>query len=216
MKLFIDTANLEEIKKANSMGIICGVTTNPSLVAKEGDDFKQRLRDIASVVNGPISAEVVSLKAPEMVEEGCELASLHENIVIKVPINPEGLEATSILASKGISVNATLVFSANQALLAARAGAAYVSPFVGRMDDIGNNGMDVVRDIVDIFRIHGIASEVIAASIRHPMHVSEAALAGAHIATVPYKVLLAMIKHPMTHLGIERFLKDWEQVSGKI
>ena len=198
------------------MGIICGVTTNPSLVAKEGDDFKQRLRDIASVVNGPISAEVVSLKAPEMVEEGCELASLHENIVIKVPINPEGLEATSILASKKHKRECHPCVFRQPGTTGGRGRAAYVSPFVGRMDDIGNNGMDVVRDIVDIFRIHGIASEVIAASIRHPMHVSEAALAGAHIATVPYKVLLAMIKHPMTHLGIERFLKDWEQVSGKI
>ena len=216
VKLFIDTANLEEIKKANSMGIICGVTTNPSLVAKEGADFKQRIRDIASVVKGPISAEVVSIKASEMVEEGRALAAIHENVVIKVPITPEGLKATNILASEGVGVNTTLVFSANQALLAARAGAAYVSPFVGRMDDIGSDGMEVVRDIVDIFHIHGISSQVIAASIRHPMHVTKAALAGAHISTIPYKVLMAMVKHPMTDLGIEKFLKDWDQAGGKI
>lgn len=212
MKLFIDTANLEEIKKANSMGIISGVTTNPTLVAKEGADFKTRVRDIASIVDGPISAEVISLKAREMVEEGRELSAIHPNVVVKVPVTAEGLEATNALAAEGIRVNATLVFSANQALLAARAGAAFVSPFVGRMDDIGNDGMEIVRDIVDIFRIHGIASEVIAASIRHPMHVTKAALAGAHISTVPFTVLNAMIKHPMTDLGIERFLKDWNQM----
>jgi transaldolase len=215
MKLFIDTANLEEIKKANSMGIISGVTTNPSLVAKEGADFKQRIRDIAEVVNGPISAEVISLRAAEMVEEGRELASIHQNVVVKIPVTAEGLEATNVLAAEGIGVNATLVFSANQALLAARAGAAFVSPFVGRMDDIGNEGMEVVREIVEIFSIHGIATEVIAASIRHPMHVTQAALAGAHISTVPYAVINAMIRHPMTDIGIERFLKDWDRVSGK-
>lgn len=215
MKLFIDTANLEEIKKANSMGIISGVTTNPSLVAKEGADFKQRIRDIAEVVNGPISAEVISLRAAEMVEEGRELASIHQNVVVKIPVTAEGLEATNVLAAEGIGVNATLVFSANQALLAARAGAAFVSPFVGRMDDIGNEGMEVVREIVEIFSIHGIAAEVIAASIRHPMHVTQAALAGAHISTVPYAVINAMIRHPMTDIGIERFLKDWDRVSGK-
>jgi transaldolase len=215
MKLFIDTANLEEIKKANSMGIISGVTTNPSLVAKEGADFKQRIRDIAGIVKGPISAEVISLKAAEMVEEGRELASIHQNVVVKIPVTAEGLEATNVLAAEGIGVNATLVFSANQALLAARAGAAFVSPFVGRMDDIGNEGMEVVREIVDIFSIHGIASKVIAASIRHPMHVTQAALAGAHISTVPFVVINAMIRHPMTDIGIERFLKDWNRVSGK-
>lgn len=212
MKLFIDTANLDEIKKANSMGIISGVTTNPSLVAKEGADFKQRIKDIAAVVKGPISAEVVSLEADRMVEEARGLASIDTNIVIKIPVTPEGLKATKMLAAEGTAVNATLVFSANQALLAARAGALYVSPFVGRMDDIGNEGMEVVRDIVDIFDIHGIQAQVIAASIRHPMHVTMAALAGAHIATVPFSVLQAMIKHPMTDLGIERFLKDWNSI----
>jgi len=212
LKLFIDTANLDEIKKANSMGIISGVTTNPSLVAKEGADFKQRIKDIAAVVKGPISAEVVSLEADRMVEEARGLASIDTNIVIKIPVTPEGLKATKMLAAEGTAVNATLVFSANQALLAARAGALYVSPFVGRMDDIGNEGMEVVRDIVDIFDIHGIQAQVIAASIRHPMHVTMAALAGAHIATVPFSVLQAMIKHPMTDLGIERFLKDWNSI----
>lgn len=216
MKLFLDTANLDDIKTANSMGIISGVTTNPSLVAREGADFKRRIRDIASIVKGPISAEVVSLDASEMVKEGHVLADIHENVIIKVPITLEGLRATNELASKGIGVNATLVFSANQALLAARAGAAYVSPFVGRIDDIGNDGMEVVRDIVEIFHIHGIKSQVIAASIRHPMHVIQAALCGAHISTVPFKVIMAMLNHPMTDLGIERFLKDWNQAAGKI
>ncbi len=212
MKLFIDTANLDEIKKANSMGIISGVTTNPSLVAREGADFKQRIKDIAAVVKGPISAEVVSSEAQKMVEEARGLVSIDTNIVIKIPVTPEGLKATKMLAAEGTAVNATLVFSANQALLAARAGALYVSPFVGRMDDIGNDGMEVVRYIVDIFDIHGIQAQVIAASIRHPMHVTMAALAGAHIATVPFSVLQAMIKHPMTDLGIERFLKDWNSI----
>lgn len=212
MKLFIDTANLDEIKKANSMGIISGVTTNPSLVAREGADFKQRIKDIAAVVKGPISAEVVSSEAQKMVEEARGLVSIDTNIVIKIPVTPEGLKATKMLAAEGTAVNATLVFSANQALLAARAGALYVSSFVGRMDDIGNDGMEVVRYIVDIFDIHGIQAQVIAASIRHPMHVTMAALAGAHIATVPFSVLQAMIKHPMTDLGIERFLKDWNSI----
>lgn len=215
LKLYIDTANLDEIKQANSMGIISGVTTNPSLVAKEGADFRQRIKDIASIVKGPISAEVISLEAEKMVEEGRELASIDTNIVIKIPITVQGLMAANILASEGIDINATLVFSANQALLAARAGAAYVSPFVGRMDDIGNDGMEVVRDIAEIFRIHGIDTRIIAASIRHPMHVARAALAGAHISTVPFPVLKAMIKHPLTDLGIERFLKDWNQAKQK-
>lgn len=212
MKLFIDTANLEEVKNANSMGVISGVTTNPTLVAREGADFKQRIKDIAAVVKGPISAEVISLEAEGMVEEAKVLASIDTNVVIKIPITTEGLKAIRVLAQEGIAVNTTLVFSANQALLAARAGAAYVSPFVGRMDDIGNDGMEIVRDIVDIFSIHHIKTQVIAASIRHPMHVTMAALAGAHIATVPYKVLDAMVKHPMTDLGIERFLNDWNRV----
>ncbi len=216
MKLFLDTANLDEIKEAHSMGVICGITTNPSLVAKEGADFKQRVKDIASIVKGPISAEVVSPGAKDMIKEARTLAAIHENIIIKVPITAEGLKATNILATEGIKVNATLIFSANQALLAARAGAVYVSPFVGRIDDIGNDGMKVVEDIVDIFQIHSIKARIIAASIRHPMHVIQAALRGAHISTVPFKVLMAMLKHPMTDLGIERFLKDWEEASGKI
>jgi transaldolase len=211
MKLYIDTANLEEIRRANSMGIICGVTTNPSLVAKEGVSFEKRLRDIALVVDGPVSAEVVSIEADDMVAEGERLASIGPNVVIKVPMTEQGLVATKALTGKGIRVNMTLVFSANQALLAARAGAAYVSPFVGRIDDIGNDGIQVVSDIVRMFEIHGIETEIIAASIRHPMHVTQAALAGAHIATVPYKVLQAMVRHPLTDIGIERFLKDWNE-----
>ncbi|MDI6706054.1 MAG: fructose-6-phosphate aldolase [Bacillota bacterium] len=215
MKLYIDTANLDEIIQANSMGVISGVTTNPSLVAKEGADFKKRLRDITSIVDGPVSAEVISLDPDEMVKEAQDLASIHPNVVIKVPLTVEGLKATKVLAGMGIRVNSTLVFSANQALLASRAGAAYVSPFVGRMDDVGNSGMQVVREIAGIFGIHGIATEIIAASIRHPMHVTEAALAGAHIATVPFKVLEAMVKHPMTDLGIQKFLDDWNRISGQ-
>lgn len=212
MKIFIDTANLCEIEQANSMGIISGVTTNPSLVAREKGDFREMLKKIASMVDGPVSAEVVSTEAGGMIKEGEELASISPNIVIKIPVTEEGLKATKGLSEKGIRVNSTLVFSANQALLAARAGAAYVSPFVGRMDDIGNDGMQIVRDIVEIFRIHGIQTEVIAASIRHPNHVVKSALAGAHIATVPFKVLQAMVKHPMTDRGLEKFMEDWNKV----
>lgn len=212
MKLYIDTANLDEIKQANSMGIISGVTTNPSLVAREGADFKKRLEKITSIVDGPVSAEVVGETGDLMIKEAEELALINPNIVIKIPVTMEGLKATNSLAKKGIKVNATLVFSTNQALLMARAGAAYVSPFVGRMDDIGNSGMQVVKEIVEMFKIHRIDTQVIAASIRHPDHVIQAALAGAHIATVPYKVLETMIKHPMTDRGIERFLDDWKSV----
>jgi transaldolase len=214
MKLYIDTANLDEIRQANSMGIISGVTTNPSLVAREGADFRKRLEEISSIVKGPVSAEVVSPSAGEMIREGEELAAIGPNIVIKVPLTAEGLKATKGLSEKGIRVNSTLIFSANQALLASRAGAAYVSPFVGRMDDIGNSGIQVVGEIAQIFSIHGIKTEIIAASIRHPMHVAQAALAGAHIATLPFKVLEAMIKHPMTDLGIEKFLSDWNKLKG--
>jgi transaldolase len=214
MKLYIDTANLDEIRQANSMGIISGVTTNPSLVAREGADFRKRLEEILSIVKGPVSAEVVSPSAGEMIREGEELAAIGPNIVIKVPLTAEGLKATKGLSEKGIRVNSTLIFSANQALLASRAGAAYVSPFVGRMDDIGNSGIQVVGEIAQIFSIHGIKTEIIAASIRHPMHVAQAALAGAHIATLPFKVLEAMIKHPMTDLGIEKFLSDWNKLKG--
>lgn len=212
MKLFIDTANIEEIREINDWGVICGVTTNPSLIAKEGRDFKEVIHEIVSIVDGPISAEVISLNADGMVEEALELAQIHKNIVIKIPMTKDGLKAVSILNKKGIKTNVTLIFSASQALLAARAGATYVSPFVGRMDDISNEGIDIIEDIVDIFDLHGIGTEIISASIRHPMHVIDSAKAGAHIATIPYNVFQTMVKHPMTDLGIERFLKDWEGV----
>lgn len=210
MKLFIDTANVDEIREVASWGVLAGVTTNPSLVAREGRDFRAVLREIVSIVDGPISAEVVSTRAGEMVEEALPLAAIHPNIVIKVPVTAEGLKATHELARRGIRTNVTLIFNPNQALLAARAGAAFVSPFVGRLDDVSHDGMQVVRDTVEIFRTHGIATEVIAASIRHPMHLVEAARAGAHIATSPYKVLQAALQHPLTDRGLERFLKDWE------
>ena len=212
MKLFIDTANVEEIKEINDWGVICGVTTNPSLIAKEGRDFKEVIKEITSIVDGPISAEVISLKADEMVEEALELVKIHENVIIKVPMTSEGLKAVKILAGKGIKTNVTLVFSGNQALLAARAGASYVSPFIGRMDDIGNVGMNIIDDIITIFEVHGIETEIISASVRSPMHVLESAKTGAHIATVPYKVFQDMINHPMTDIGIDKFLKDWEGV----
>ena len=212
MKLFIDTANIDEIKEINDWGVICGVTTNPSLIAKEGRDFKQVVKEITAIVDGPVSAEVISLKSEDMIEEALELSKIHKNVVIKLPMTSEGLKATKALSKKKIKTNVTLVFSANQALLAARAGATYVSPFVGRMDDIGNNGMDIIEDIITVFDIHGIDTEVISASIRTPMHVLESAKAGAHISTIPYKVFTQMVEHPMTDLGIERFLKDWENV----
>ncbi|WP_066506130.1 fructose-6-phosphate aldolase [Abyssisolibacter fermentans] len=213
MKLFIDTANIDEIKEINEWGVICGVTTNPSLIAKEGRDFKQVISEIIEIVDGPISAEVISLKKDDMLTEAEELAKIHPNIVIKIPMTDEGLKAVKELTKKGIKTNVTLVFSAAQALLAARAGATYVSPFVGRMDDIGNEGLDIIRDIVDVFDLHGIKTEIITASIRTPMHVIKAAKEGAHIATIPYKVFKAMVKHPLTDNGIERFLKDWESVN---
>lgn len=212
MKLFIDTANVEEIREANELGIICGVTTNPSLIAKEGRDFKEVVTEITSIVDGPISAEVISMNAEGMVEEAKELVKIHKNIVIKIPMCAEGLKATSRLSKLGIRTNVTLIFSAAQALLAARAGATFVSPFLGRVDDIAGNGMDLIEDIVQIFEVHGIETEIIAASVRGPLHVVEAAKAGAHIATVPYKVLVQCISHPLTTSGIERFLKDWESV----
>ncbi len=213
MKLFIDTANVAEIKNAAEMGILSGVTTNPSLIAKEGRNFVEVLKEIIEIVDGPISAEVVSLDADNMVEEALPLAELHKNIVIKVPMTAEGLKAVHRLAKRGIRTNVTLVFSANQALLAARAGASFVSPFIGRLDDISYNGVELIADISTIFDIHGIETEIIAASIRHPMHVTEAAKAGAHIATCPYGVLDRMIKHPLTDQGIERFLADWSTVN---
>lgn len=212
MKIFIDTANVEEIRKANEMGVICGVTTNPSLIAKEGRVFKLVVAEIASIVDGPISAEVISLEADKMVEEALELSKIHKNIVIKIPMTAEGLKAVSTLSKKGIKTNVTLIFSPSQALLAARAGAAYVSPFVGRLNDISSDGNKLVESIAAIFDIHGITTEIIAASIRSPEDVADAALSGAHIATIPYKVICQMIKHPLTDAGIERFLKDWEGV----
>ena len=210
MKLFIDTANLEEIKEINSWGVLAGVTTNPSLIAREKRDFKETVTEIAGMVDGPISAEVVSLTATEMVAEAAPLTAIHPNIVIKVPMTAEGLKATSMFREKGIKTNVTRVFSAAQALLAAKAGAAYVSPFLGRLDDIGHDGMDLIREIVTIFDAHLIETEIISASIRRVTHVTEAAAAGAHIATIPYGVFQQMVKHPLTDAGIERFLKDWE------
>ncbi|MDR1640270.1 MAG: fructose-6-phosphate aldolase [Clostridiales bacterium] len=215
MKLFIDTANTNDIREANALGVICGVTTNPSLIAKEGRDFIEVVKEIATIVDGPISAEVISLEHKAMVEEARNLATIHPNIVIKIPMVPEGLKAVKVLSAEGIRTNVTLIFSASQALLAARAGASYVSPFLGRLDDIGSDGMILIEDIVQIFSTHGIETEIIAASIRHPIHVIQAAKIGAHIATVPYSVILQMTKHPLTDAGVARFLKDWESVPKK-
>jgi len=212
MKFFIDTANVNEIKMANDMGVISGVTTNPSLIAKEGRVFEEVVKEITNIVDGPISAEVISLDADGMVAEGRKLAKIHNNIVIKVPITEEGLKAVKIFSKEGIKTNVTLIFSAPQALLAARAGATYVSPFLGRLDDVGTVGMDLIADIASIFDIHAIETEIIAASIRNPIHVLDAAKSGAHISTVPYSVIKQMLKHPLTDSGIERFLKDWESV----
>ena len=212
MKLFIDTANVKEIKEANELGVICGVTTTPTLIAREGRDVKQVVSEITSIVDGPISAEVVSLESDKLVEEALELVKIHKSIVIKLPMTAEGLKATKILSSKGIKTNVTLIFSSAQALLAARAGATYVSPFLGRLDDIGMNGMNLIEEIADIFSKHAIETEIIAASIRTSIHVIEAARLGADIATIPYKVIMQMLKHPLTDAGIEQFLKDWESV----
>lgn len=214
MKFFIDTANVDEIRKANELGVICGVTTNPSLIAKEGRDFVEVVKEIATIVDGPISAEVISLEANAMVAEAEELLKKinNPNIVIKLPMCTEGLKACKMLTDKGIKTNVTLIFSAAQALLAAKAGATYVSPFVGRVDDIDWDGVQLVADIADIFAIYGIESEIIAASIRTSVHVTECAKVGADIATVPYKVIEQMVKHPLTDIGIARFLKDWESV----
>ncbi len=200
---------------ANELGVISGVTTNPSLIAREGRDFVAVVREITAIVDGPISAEAVSIEAGPMIAEAGELAAIHPNIVVKIPMNGEGLKAVSALAQKGIKTNVTLIFSANQALLAALAGATYVSPFVGRLDDIGYDGLELVKDITEIYDLHGLETQIISASIRHPMHVTQSALAGAHIATVPYKVLLQMLKHPLTDLGIEKFLSDWAKVPKK-
>lgn len=215
MKFFIDTANINEIKEANALGVLAGVTTNPSLVAKEGVDFHERIREICSVVEGPVSAEVISLEADKMIEEGKELVKIAPNVVVKVPMTTEGLKAVKAFSDLGIRTNVTLVFSAVQALLAARAGATYVSPFLGRLDDIGHNGMDLIRQIAEIFAIHGIETEIIAASVRHSVHVTDAALNGAHIATIPANVIASLVKHPLTDQGIEKFLADWEKTQEK-
>lgn len=215
MKIFIDTANVEEIRKANRLGVISGVTTNPSLIAKEGRNFREVVAEICNIVDGPISAEVISLEAEGMIAEAEELAKIHPNIVIKIPMTGEGLTAVKALAARKIKTNVTLVFSANQALLAALAGATFVSPFVGRLDDIGQNGMDLIREIVEIYEIYDFDTQIIAASIRHPIHATEAAKAGSHIATIPYKIILQMTKHSLTDLGIEKFLADWETVKNK-
>ena len=215
MKIFIDTANLDQIKEINSWGILDGVTTNPTLVAKEGCDFETRVRDICQVVDGPVSAEAISMEADGMIKEARQLSKIHKNIIVKIPMTSEGLKAVKVLSKEGIKTNVTLVFSPNQALLAAKAGATYVSPFVGRLDDISHDGMALVRDIVTIFRNYGFKTQVIAASMRHPVHVTEAALAGAHVATIPYDVLKKMLKHNLTDEGIQKFLKDWEKVPKK-
>ncbi|HHX77160.1 MAG TPA: fructose-6-phosphate aldolase [Firmicutes bacterium] len=210
MKLFLDTANLAEIEEAAGWGVLSGVTTNPTLVSREKGDFHQILKDISCLVDGPISAEVTGITAADMVKEGKLLAGIAPQIVIKIPITEEGLKATKELRREGIKSNITLVFSLNQALLAARVGAAFVSPFIGRLDDRGHDGMVLVKEIAQVFRYYALPTEIIAASIRHPLHVVEAARAGAHVATVPFKVLRQMVKHPLTDLGIQTFLKDWE------
>lgn len=217
MKLFIDTAKVEDIKKANDMGVICGVTTNPSLIAKEGRVFEEVIAEIASIVDGPISGEVkaTTTDAEGMIKEGREIAKIHPNMVVKIPMTAEGLKAVKALSSEGVKTNVTLIFTANQALLAARAGATYVSPFLGRLDDISVRGVDLINEIAQIFEVAGIETEIIAASIRNPMHITDCALAGADIATVPYNVLMQMVKHPLTDQGIEKFKKDYIAVFGE-
>jgi len=212
MKLFIDTANVAHIREIESWGVICGVTTNPSLIAKEGRNFAEVVKEITDIVDGPISAEVIDTQHEGMVKEARTLVKIHKNIVIKIPMTSEGLKATKMLTAEGIHTNVTLVFSAAQALLAARAGATYVSPFLGRLDDIGMDGMNLIQEICDIFEQHDITTEIIAASIRHPIHATEAARLGAHIATIPYPVFQQMLNHPLTDNGIAKFLKDWETV----
>lgn len=215
MKLFIDTANVEEIRSAAELGVICGVTTNPSLIAREGKVFEEVIREITTIVDGPISAEVVASDADGMVAEAQELVKIHKNIVIKIPMTLEGLKATKRLTSMGVKTNVTLIFSATQALLAARAGATYVSPFVGRLDDISDSGIDLVEDIANIFALHKIPTEIISASIRGPQDVTDSAKAGAHIATIPYKVIVQMSKHPLTDAGIAKFMADWNETFQK-
>ncbi len=211
MKFFLDTANLDEIREAASWGQIDGVTTNPSLIAKEGRDFKQVINEICSIVDGPISAEVISLDAEGMLREGREFAKWHPNIIIKLPMTIEGLKAAKVFSAEGIKTNVTLVFSANQALLAARAGATYISPFVGRLDDEGQDGMTLIAEIVEIFSNYDFETQILVASVRHPIHVSAAAKLGADVVTMPYKILKQMYHHPLTDVGIEKFLKDWEK-----
>ena len=216
MKLFVDTAKVDDIRKANDMGVICGVTTNPSLIAKAGRDFNEVIREIASIVDGPISGEVkaTTVDAEGMIKEGREIAAIHPNMVVKIPMTVEGLKAVKVLSGEGIKTNVTLIFSANQALLAARAGAAYVSPFLGRLDDISTRGVDLIREIAEMFQVCGIETEIIAASVRNPIHVTDCALAGADIATVPYAVIEQMTKHPLTDAGIKKFQDDYRAVFG--
>lgn len=215
MKLFIDTANVNEIKEANDMGIICGVTTNPSLIAKEGRDFNEVIKEIASIVDGPISGEVISTDAQGMIKEGRKISKIHRNMIVKIPMTGEGLKAVKVLTGEGIKTNVTLIFSAAQALLAARAGATYVSPFLGRLDDIGEKSMELIVTISKIFKLHNIKTEIISASIRNPIHVIDAAVAGSDIATVPYGIIKQMLKHPLTDSGIEKFMKDWNATFNK-
>lgn len=216
MRFFLDTANVDHIKEANEMGVICGVTTNPSLVAKEGRDFNEVIKEITEIVDGPISGEVISEDAQGMIKEGREIAAIHKNMIVKIPMTAEGLKATKVLSKEGIKTNVTLIFSVTQALLAANAGATYVSPFLGRIDDISMDGMELVRNIADIFAIHGIETEIIAASVRNPIHVIQAAQAGADISTIPYSLVLQMIKHPLTDQGLEKFKADWAAAFGSV
>lgn len=215
MKFFIDTANIEEIREINEWGILSGVTTNPSLIAAEGRIFEDVVEEITKIVDGPISAEVTATKADLMIEQGRELSKINKNIVVKIPMTEEGLKAVSVLSKEGIKTNVTLIFSANQALLAASAGATYVSPFVGRLDDIGQDGMDLISDLSEIFSIYNVETEIIAASIRHTLHVTQCAKVGAHIATIPYKVFKQMSKHPLTDAGIKKFEEDFKNVETK-
>ena len=215
MKFFIDTANVDEIRQAASWGIVDGVTTNPSLIAKEGRDFIQVIHEIVEIVDGPISAEVISEDAKEMVKEARELVKIHKNITIKIPMTKEGLKAVSVLSKENVKTNVTLIFSATQALMAAKAGTTFVSPFLGRLDDISFEGMELIEEIVEIFGNYDINTEIIAASVRHPLHVKQIAMTGCDIATIPFKVFEQMVKHPLTDIGIERFLKDWEKVPKK-
>ena len=217
MRFFVDTADVDQIRKANDMGVICGVTTNPSLIAKSGRQFDDVIKEITTIVDGAISGEVkaTTTDAEGMIKEAREIAKIHPNMVVKIPTTIEGLKATKVLSSEGIKTNLTLIFNPNQALLAARAGATYVSPFLGRLDDISQPGIDLIRDIAEIFSVHGIETEIIAASVRNPIHVTDCALAGADIATVPYNVIVQMTKHPLTDAGIEKFQKDYKAVFGE-